>query len=335
MQNIKIATKIDKQKWSEFVYNHPNGNIFQTPEMYEVYQNTKNYEPVLVAAIDDNENIQGILLAVIQKEHNGLLGLLSARSIIFGGPLIRNENAEVLDIILKEYNKIVKKKAIYSQFRNMWDWANLKDVFVNNGFKYEEHLNILIDLNKSEEELWKDVHSKRRNEIRRAKKEGTNFSVKSNINDLHKCYNILKIVYKRAKLPIPNISFFKNIFVNKNNNIGLKLFCAENDNKIIGCLLALSYKDTIYDFYAGAYSEYYNKYPNDLIPWEVFLWGKENKYSVFDFGGAGKPDVQYGVRDYKKKFGGQFVEYGRFEMVHKVIQFKIAQLGFKLWKKLK
>ena len=89
------------------------------------------------------------------------------------------------------------------------------------------------------------------------------------------------------------------------------MFTALNEGKIIGCMLALVYKSTIYDFYAGSYAEYYSKYPNDLIPWEVFLWGKCEGYTCFDFGGAGKPNVPYGVREYKKKFGGDLVEHGR------------------------
>ena len=41
-----------KKDWSEFVYNHPYGNIFQTPEMREVYERTKNYEPISLAVVD-------------------------------------------------------------------------------------------------------------------------------------------------------------------------------------------------------------------------------------------------------------------------------------------
>jgi len=334
----KIITKIyniDENKWSRFVNNHPNGNIFQTPEMYKVYENTKKYEPVFLAVIDNNENILGTLLAVIQKEYSRFLGNFTARSIIFGGPLIEDNNPEILHFILKEYGKRIKRKAIYSQFRNMWNWSNLKDIFLKNGFEYDEHLNILIDLNKSKDELWENVHSKRRNEIRRAKKEGTTFSLKQGISDLKECYAILLSVYNRAKLPIPKLNFFASIFYNTSEKFGLKLFCAENEKKIIGCLLGLVYNKTIYDFYAGAYSEYYKKYPNDLIPWEIFLWGKENGYEYFDFGGAGKPNIPYGVRDYKKKFGGELVNYGRFEIVHKPELFKIAKAGFTVWKKLK
>ena len=53
-----------------------------------------------------------------------------------------------------------------------------------------------------------------------------------------------------------------------------------------------------------------------MIPWEVFKWGKKNDFSIFDFGGAGKPNIPCGVRDYKKVWG-DFVNYGRFNNIHK------------------
>ena len=95
---INDVNNVDKKKWGEFVYNHPHGNIFQTPEMYEVYENTKNYEPVFLAVIDHNENILGTLLAVIQKEYSWFLGNFTARSMIFGrtSDVLRLENGRVL-----------------------------------------------------------------------------------------------------------------------------------------------------------------------------------------------------------------------------------------------
>ena len=150
---------------------------------------------------------------------------------------------------------------------------------------------------------------------------------------LKESYIILKKVYKRAKLPIADFSFFKNLY--EKQKYGLKLFCAKYDNKLIGSLIALVYKDTIYDLYAGANPKYYNKYPNDLVPWEIFLWGKRNGYNIFDFGGAGKPNVPYGVRNYKKKFGGFFVNYGRFEKINNFLLFNFAKFGFKIWQRIK
>ena len=331
---ITDPAKIDRKEWSDFVNNHPDGNIFQTPEIYTVYEKTEKYEPIILIVKDKNR-IVGILLSVIQKENSGFLGIFSARSIVWGGPLIKNNDVEVLDLVLKEYDVNIRKKSIYTQFRNFWDWKNLDIIFKNSGFKYEEHLNILINLEKKEEQLWRDVHSKRRNEIRRAKKEGAVFSVETTIESLTECFNIIKEVYSFAKLPYPSFNFFKKLFENSQKRIGLKIFTAKYKNEIIGCMLALVFKDTIYDFYAGSYRKYYKKYPNDLIPWEVFLWGKENGYKNFDFGGAGKPGVPYGVRDYKKKFGGEFVNFGRFEKIHKPIIYRFAKTGFKLWRIIK
>ena len=330
---ITNVNNINKNKWNDFICNHPHGNIFQTPEMYEVYHKTIKYEPVFLAVVNGKDEILGTLLSVIQREYSGLLGNFTARSIVHGGPLIKDDEPEVLDLILKKYNNIIKIKAIYSQFRNFWDWSESKNIFFKNGFKYEDHLNILIDLTKSKEQLWNEVHSKRRNEVRRAKKEGTYFSVEYSEDSLKECFSILHEVYYRAKLPMPDYNFFYNLY-RMNSNSKLVILCAYYEDVIIGCMLALAFKDKIYDFYAGSMKKYYNKYPNDLIPWEVFKWGKENGYKVFDFGGAGKPDVPYGVRDYKKKFGGEFVNYGRFEKINKNLLMKIGKLGLIISQKI-
>ena len=41
---LEITDSPDKTQWIEFVYNHPYGNIFQMPEMAEVYKNPKRRE---------------------------------------------------------------------------------------------------------------------------------------------------------------------------------------------------------------------------------------------------------------------------------------------------
>lgn len=52
---LEITDSADVTKWSDFVYNHKHGNIFQTPEMAEVYKRTKNCEPITLAVVDDTE----------------------------------------------------------------------------------------------------------------------------------------------------------------------------------------------------------------------------------------------------------------------------------------
>jgi serine/alanine adding enzyme len=332
---INDSTKImaNISNLTEFVNLHPYANIFQSVEAYNFFKTATNHEPVLIVVEDDGE-ILGSLLALIITEGKGLKGYLSRRCIVTGGPLVKNENRDVYSAVLGEFNSIISKKAIYTQFRNAFNTNNYMDLFSEYQWIYGEHLNIIVDLNKSQDELWKDVHSKRRNEIRRAGKEGTTFRPLNHENELEETYKILKEVYARVKLPFPDLKYFQKAYEYLSPN-HLKIFCAICDEKIIGVMYALCYGDTIYDWYAGSYQKYYKKYPNDLIPWEVFLWGKQNGYNKFDFGGAGKPNVINGVRDYKKKFGGEFVNYGRYEKIHQPLRFKMAKLGLALWKKLK
>lgn len=335
--NYKIITDpefLDKQQWSDFVFNHPFGNAFQTPEMYEVYKKTLLYKPIVVAALD-NQKILGILQAVIQREYQNPLGFISSRSIIWGGPLVIDNDLNIIEKLLKSYDSKVKGKVIYSQFRNFWKQEDEKILFKEIGYNYEEHLNILIDLKKTEEELWKEIDSRKRNYINRNRKEGLEFGMSDDDKILYECYDILKDVYSKAKLPLPNINFFILLKKISNNNFKMVSFFVKYNNEIISCLLSLCYNHRIYELYVGNKSKYLNKNGGDLLLWEIFMWGKQNGYSIFDFGGAGKPNVPYGVRDYKKKFGGEMVEFGRYEKIHHPALMKIAKSGFKIWQKVK
>lgn len=334
--NYKVTTDIDQvnfEDWGKFVDEHPNGNIFQTPYFFDAYRKTDKYKPVVIACFR-KDILVGILQAIIQKEYKGLLGLLSARAIIFGGPLVKENNIEVFRELIIVYNKFIRNKVIYSQFRNLFETNYFRQNFERNKFVYEDHLNIIIDLKLEVEELWKNVHSKRRNEIRKAFKEGTVFEIEQNSNALKSAYDILHEVYGRAQLPFPEYDFFENLLHYSTEKSNLLVSVAKFQNKIIGCMLALVYKNTIYDFYAGSYLKFNKKHPNDLIPWELFKWGKKNGYRIFDFGGAGKPNIPYGVREYKKKFGGEIVNFGRYEKIHKPFLYFIGKQGFAIWQKI-
>ncbi|MFX0135576.1 MAG: lipid II:glycine glycyltransferase FemX [Candidatus Hodarchaeota archaeon] len=331
---MKIVREVDRVKWADFVYNHPNGNIFQTPEMYEVYKNTKNYEPNFLAVVNEDDEISGVLLSVVQRENIRPISRLTERSIIWGGPLIKDEDTKVFTLILGEYEKIAKKRAVYSQFRNLFDMQKFSKIFYHFGYSFENHLNIIIDLKKSEEVLWKEIHCERRHNIRRALNKGTFVEEIKNFSDLLRIYHIICQVYNNAKLPIADKSLFEGAVRILSPHGMVKCFGAFYCNEIIGVRFVLSYKKSLYDWYAGSKREFRNKYPNDLLPWEIFKWGILHGYEVFDFGGAGKPNKPYGVREYKRKFGGKFIESGRYVKEHKPILMQISKVGFKIIKKL-
>lgn len=324
MNNISL------RDWSEFVNKHPHGNIFQTPEFFSLNLHAKNYEPILIS-IHDRGRLSGILLAVIQKENFGVFSWFTSRSIIIGGPLVEDNNIFLLDKILAKYKATIKGRAIYTQLRNLFDWKDQKSVFKKYGFKYEPHLDILIDVNDIEGMHQNISKNKKRNVIK-SKNKGTFFREIIDFNEFENAVKLINSNYKKIGLPSPSKEYLYSAFQELHKSNMLKVFGAFFGDAIIGTRIELLYKDLIYDWYAGCDENESNKYPNDFLIYNILLWGHSNNFRLFDFGGAGKPDEPYGVREHKIKFSNNLVEFGRFEYIHNRVLYNLGKKGLKTFK---
>jgi lipid II:glycine glycyltransferase (peptidoglycan interpeptide bridge formation enzyme) len=72
-----------------------------------------------------------------------------------------------------------------------------------------------------------------------------------------------------------------------------------------------------------------------MATWAAIEYSHQNNIPVFDFMGAGSPKIEYGVREFKSRFGGNMVEYGRFILIFNPLLYHTAKLGLKLIKKIK
>jgi serine/alanine adding enzyme len=330
---IEIISNPDKTTWGNFVYSHPQGNIFQTPEMAEVYKNTKNYLPLTLAAIDSHsDEITALLNTAIINEIGGSLKSLTARSIIFGGPLYYNNlnGCESVRLLMEHYDAIIGRSAVYTEIRNLWDTNN--SPFLQD-YIYEEHLNFLVDLSAGKDKMWKNLSKARRYGITKSSKMGVTIHEISSENELGTLYFLLKDTYNRARHPLADKSLFDAVYTHLvQKNMG-KIFFANLENNSIGAIILLLYKENIYHWYSCSLNDYSKFYPNDILVWHALEWGSMNNYSIFDFMGAGKPDQNYGVREFKRQFGGAMVNYGRYKKVHSPIKYWIAQKGLAVYKR--
>ena len=334
---IEITLSPDTKQWSEFVYNHLYGNIFQTPEMAEIYERTKNYEPISLAAIDDATNeMVGVLLAVLVKAKSGFLGSFFTRSVIHGGPLvIKGEKGVIaLKALMEYHDKIVQKNVMYTLIRNLHDTTFLSSVLVDAGYTFEEHLNFLISLDRPEEEIWRGIHKSRRKGINRAANKGVVIEELRDKKSIPIFYGIVEETYKNAKIPLADISLFESTFDILLPKDMAKFYIAKYEGTFIGARLVTAYKKVVFDWYAGALINYLPMYVNEALVWHILKEGANNGYRTFDFGGAGSPNEEYGVREFKRRFGGEMVNFGRYEKIYLPIRMKIAEKGFSIYKKM-
>lgn len=321
-----------QNQWTEFVSAHKNGNFFQTYEYYSLFEKEQKNKAFAYALIE-NGNILGLIVGVLESNLFGPLEKYTRRAIVRGGPLVLNDEPDILNALMTNLVNEMEHRCIYLQIRNLFNTENFKNYFEELGFNYIPHLDILMDLTQSEEAIKKGINSNRRGNINKSINKGTIFKELIGNDEIKKGIDLIHETYKRVKLPVPKSFFFLNAFKLLNKKKLLRIFGAYVDNILIGVRFELCYKDTIYDWFAGSNLDYKNRYPNDYLPYQILIWGKNNGFRIFDFGGAGKPNVPYGVREHKMKFGGELVEYGRYQIINNGLVYNAGKNFFQLLKK--
>ena len=280
----QLTPELDREL-SAFLETCPGFHYFQSPRFFHVCGSSGKLTPYYVIA-RQNLTLAGILLYYKQAQIAlPVASFLSSRTIMWGGPIARNNTPEIVDGLLR-FHRDTGPETMYTQVRNLVDTSAYKDLFAQHGFQYSDHLTIIIDLTRSETELWRDVSTKRRNQIRRAQKEGCVVEQQHSLPALKASYSILQEVYQRAGLPLPDFSHFESLHQQADARSGLRLFTVSWQGELIGCMLCLAHGNWLFDYYAGAYSKHYKKYPNDLLPWWVLTMGKREWVYQLRFRGS-------------------------------------------------
>ena len=333
---VEGIENIDVAKWDGFVRSHPAGNSFQMPGMYRVFESTVNYRPYVVACIAGNGDVKGVMLGVRICNGKGVFCSMTARVIVWGGPLAHDDNPDHISLLIKTFSDLVRKDSVYCEIRNLRSPdEKQKKIFAAHGFKYLPHLNIVVNVENREQDLLRKLEPAKRRNLRKAQKEGLTFGRIMAEEEVDEIYDILKEVYRNAGVPLSDISLFRSLFRYLTGDAACRFYKAEYESQIIGVMVVLAHNDRLYEWYVGAREEFYPKRPNEFLVWNVMNEAANEGLRFFDFGGAGKPDEEYGVRNFKKGFGGEVIETGRFNLVFKKVPWLMGNVAVKLIKMLK
>ncbi len=332
---ISVVNSLPLDDWRSFVDQHPAGNIFHTPEMFEVFQCTKGFKPELWATLSADHQILVLFLPVHISIKNGLLRPLTTRSIAFGSILCDQsiDTTEALQVLLRTYQQESGHKSLFTELRNLSSITEFQPTLSQLHFNYEDHLDYLIPLNDSPEAIFSRIGKRTQKNIRRGIKHA-NVAVEevTNHSEINNCIKLLQNTYNLAHVPLPDRSLFETAFDYLYPKGMLRVTLATVGTSPAATSIELLYKDTIYGWYGGMDRSYSAYVPNELLMWHILEWGSENGYRVYDFGGAGKPDEKYGVRDFKAKFGGNLVCYGRNSWIPHPLLFHLSEIGYTVYR---
>jgi len=314
--------------WRDFVENHPKGNVFHTPEMFDVYTKGKGYHPSLWA-VTENSRVLALHVPVQITLLGGPFRYLTTRDVSFGSVLVENsaQGRSGLALLLKEYNCCVPGRPLFTELRNFTDLGYIQDILEDTGYVFEDHLNYLLDLHRGECDILQSFSKSTRNRIRRIVRQEK--MIVQDVTERKKLplfYEMLKKTFKSVHVPLADFSLFEAAFdILRPKNMAY-FAIAYDDGKPAAAQVAIIYKDVILGWYNGVDRAF--KYVNDLLMWDMIRWGANNGYSVLDFGGAGKPGEDYGVRDFKSKFNGKLINYGRNTRIQAHLRMKICKTAY-------
>ena len=316
---------------------HPSGNIFHTPEMFRVFERARGYRPSLLAAIDQDGQPQALLLPVQVTLMNGLLRRLTTRSIAYGGVLCSTDSAgeAALEILLHTYSQRARREALFTELRNQSDLWAIQPVLSRCGFLFEEHLDYLIDLSGSPGDVLQNIGSRTRKHIRQALRKGTVIVEElCNSDLLPEWYEVIRKSYAAARVPLADRSLFEAAFHILQPRGMAQFWLARIDSTFVAASVELIYKDTMYGWYGGVDRAYAKETPGELLMWRVLDQGNRSRLKTYDFGGAGRPGEKYGVRNFKAKFGGRVVCFGRNTKVHSPKLLWWSEAGYGIYRSL-
>ncbi|MDX1521405.1 MAG: GNAT family N-acetyltransferase [Anaerolineae bacterium] len=333
---FEIVRTLDKDIWREYLNQNPDANIFHSPEFFDLLTVVKGYEPQLWAAVNQAGQPLALLTPVEVTLMDGIMSRLTTRLIAYGGLLYTksDEGRAALAALLQAYTKSGGQGALFTELRNLVDMSDVDHILQRHGFELEGHLNYLINLNRPAEDVMQSIGKRTRKQIRRGLRQAkVVVSEVSRRDELGEWFELLQRTYSAAQVPLSDSSLFEAAFDILHPYGMIKLMTARVEDKLVSCSAELIFKDIIYGWYSGTDRAYASFVPNELLMWNVLEWGVAHDYRVYDFGGAGKPDEEYGVRDFKAKFGGDLVNYGRHTFVHSPKLLKLSKQGYELYRR--
>lgn len=322
---ILTGHEINLQSWENLFKSSPFSTFFQSPECYRFYSEL-SFLSTFVYAIEEEGELKALVCGYLIAEKGLIKSYFSRRAIIPGGVLLAKDvNQQSLQLLLNTLKSELRQHSIYIEFRNYLDYSEYKDIFVNVGFIYQPHLNFHLKID-NHEMLWGNLGTNRKREILKSNNAGLVCVETKNEKDITSLYSILFELYsKKIKRPLFPMEFFIKLSCEP----FAKIFVVKNREEVIGGIVCVVDQNVVYEWFVCGPSEKH-QHPQTLATWTSIRFALENGFNKFDFMGAGSPEKKYGVRNYKSRFGGEEVEYGRFLYISKPGIYKMLKFLIEL-----
>lgn len=272
------------KEWDELVHSFANYDVYYLSGYVKAFQIHGDGEPQLFYY---NENgLRGIY--VYMKRKTAIEGVYdSITPYGYGGFLLEgDESEEKIKSLWKVYVEKMKSENIVDNFvRYHPVLANAIPMKVCSDV-IDLGKTVSMDLS-SEDVIWKNIHSKNRNMIRKAEKNGIVIKHGQGLelfDDFIKIYNATMDKDNAEPYYYFKPEFYKSIHEDLNDNY--EMFWAEYEGKIIAMSIMIFANGRLNYHLSGSDLQYRNLAPSNLLLYKAAMWGMEKGMNTFHLGGG-------------------------------------------------
>jgi lipid II:glycine glycyltransferase (peptidoglycan interpeptide bridge formation enzyme) len=343
VSEVRITTTVDKEAWNGHLSRSGSGHFYQTWQWAELCRHYQGSESRFIVLSKDGEGVAGAL--ALQREFLGGVsrpGLAKALRWVplassplkvyrwrYGPALIAiGDEPHRLGVILDAVEEWGRREGVLAiEGINLAGYADAFDptlaaLMRERGYEGTLSATFLVDLSVPEEKLLEACDRSVRKNIRRCAEEGVKVERIATSEGWREFAQMFVASRQRQGLlaPPPRHILLHDEFLNQGEERLMELFVARHNARPIAAFAALAFNGWMTEAMI-AYSPYAldSRLPaHDLLKWEAMLWGKANGLHTFDLAGVApepQSSKEEGIRRFKAKFGGRYVEYETFRKV--------------------
>lgn len=326
---VEILEQVDEDWWNELLCKSPHANIFQTAQWGDWLRYVFLAKVKYLISYDDKGEIcaQGILTS-----KSPYSSLWSGKTFLYPfarlckfiypevnwlhGPVLHC-SSDKWNVVLSNYFRTVKSLSkwggVYSGTMpyGVVNKVNTEELV---GKKHSSWGTFLVDLTIPTEEIWKNLKSSARKNLRKFDSSGIEVRIVDNLDDLSELYGELCKWTRRVGGRIYDWRYWEARFYLLNKIKAERYYVAFKNGEPIGCLGVWQYGPIAFEFGSLQSLESLREKTNcqDYIKWHIFKSEKDRGVNYFDLSGVNplpKSKKEKNIYQYKKKWGGNYLEY--------------------------
>lgn len=307
----------------------PEVSFFQSDEAKWMFEDALGTRTVRILSPDKRSWLVAQIL-----QGRGFRKFFTTRAVVWHGP-VGHPSPDDFDFMLRSLHKSLPFYTLFVQFRMAQEMEWLEEVFRDFNYSRYDRLNLLTPV-ADMERAWLAMSASRRRQIKKSVAAGLTVSFTPNPHEVKQFYQLLSRLYKqRIWKPVPQEAFFHrlNHLFQKGKIQGCFAVCIFEGRVVGGIICPETPGEVLHELYICGDDKTLSKrqvYPSVVATWAAMTEASGRGCHTFDFMGMGVPQRPYGVRDFKARFGGRWVNPGRWNKRYNRLLYIVVELLYNI-----